>query len=142
MQALDDRAIGQVADYFRALGEPLRLKLLNALRGGPRNVGELTQTLGCSQANVSKHLANLAKLGFVEREASGTSVYYRIADPRIFQLCDLVCGQIAGRLFDQAQMMSAYVVPSVTNPQAGARPAVGKSVRQSRQSRQTKKVGI
>ena len=55
MQALEDGALDHVADYFRALAEPLRLRLLNSLREGPRNVGELTLALGCSQANVSKH---------------------------------------------------------------------------------------
>ena len=108
MEALDDRALEHVADYFRALSEPLRLKLLNALRAGPLNVGELTSLLGCSQANVSKHLAMLAKLGLVSRASKGTSVYYQIADTRTYQLCDLVCGQIAQRLMGQVQDMGAF----------------------------------
>lgn len=108
MEALDDRALEQVADYFRALSEPLRLKLLNALRDGPLNVGDLTTLLGCSQANVSKHLALLAKMGLVSRESKGTSVYYQIADPRTYQLCDLVCGQIAQRLLEQVQVMRGF----------------------------------
>lgn len=108
MEALDDHALEHVADYFRALSEPLRLKLLNALRDGPLNVGELTSLLGCSQANVSKHLALLAKLGLVSRESRGTSVYYQIADPRTYQLCDLVCGQIAQRLIGQVQGMGGF----------------------------------
>lgn len=108
MEALDDRALEHVADYFRSLSEPLRLKLLNALRDGPLNVGELTSQLGCSQANVSKHLALLAKLGLVSRESRGTSVYYQIADPRTYQLCDLVCGQIAQRLIEQVHGMGGF----------------------------------
>jgi DNA-binding transcriptional ArsR family regulator len=108
MEALDDQALEQVADYFRALSEPLRLRLLNTLREGPLNVGELTVVLGCSQANVSKHLALLAKAGLVSRESRGTSVYYQIADPRTYQLCDLVCGQIAQRLLAQVQGMGGF----------------------------------
>jgi DNA-binding transcriptional ArsR family regulator len=107
MKALDDRALGHVAEYFRALSEPLRLKILNALRGPARNVGELTELLDCSQANVSKHLATLMRHGLVERSAQGTSAYYRIADPRVYQLCDLVCGQMAQRFASQAQMLGA-----------------------------------
>jgi DNA-binding transcriptional ArsR family regulator len=103
MQALDEGALAHVADYFRALSEPLRLRLLNALRDGPVNVGDLTLQLGCSQANVSKHLALLAKIGLVKRESRGTSVYYQIADPRTYEMCDLVCGQIAQRLMAQVQ---------------------------------------
>jgi DNA-binding transcriptional ArsR family regulator len=107
LKALDDRALGYVAEYFRALSEPLRLKILNALRDKARNVGQLTELLDSSQANVSKHLATLTRLGFVERSAQGTSAYYRIADPRIYQLCDLVCGQMAQRYANQAEMLGA-----------------------------------
>jgi len=105
MKMLDDRALGHVAEYFRALSEPLRLKILNALREGARNVTELTALLNCSQANASKHLATLARYGFVARESQGTSAYYRIADPRVYQLCDLVCGQVARHFTAQAQML-------------------------------------
>ena len=82
LKALDDRALGHVAEYFRALSEPLRLKILNALRDKARNVGELTDLLECSQANVSKHLATLTRYGFVERTTQDTNAFYRIADPR------------------------------------------------------------
>jgi len=122
MDTLDDRSLDQVADYFRAMAEPQRLKILQSLRGGPRNVGELTELLACSQANVSKHLALLAKVGLVERSAQGTSVFYRIADARTYELCDLVCGQIAQRLTDQARGMSAYAAPA-----RGAAPSSRKS---------------
>ena len=107
MKALDDRALGHVAEYFRALSEPIRLKILNALRDKARNVGELTELLDCSQANVSKHLATLMRHGLVDRVPQGTSAYYRIADPSVYQLCDLVCGQMAQRFASQAQMLGA-----------------------------------
>lgn len=112
MQALDDQALDQVAEYFRALAEPLRLKLLNALRDGPLNVSELTELVGSSQANVSKHLGVLAKAGLVSRQSRGTSVFYEIADPRTYQLCDLVCGQIAQRLMSQVQGMTRTEAPT------------------------------
>lgn len=107
LKALDDRALSHVADYFRALSEPLRLKILNALRDKACNVGELTDLLECSQANVSKHLATLTRYGFVERTAQGTNAFYRISDPRVYQLCDLVCGQMAQHFANQAQMLGA-----------------------------------
>ncbi len=129
MQALDEGALAHVADYFRALSEPLRLRLLNALRDGPVNVGDLTLQLGCSQANVSKHLALLAKIGLVKRESRGTSVYYQIADPRTYEMCDLVCGQIAQRLMAQVQGLGGQASfkprapaasPAPTRPRAAA----------------------
>lgn len=106
-KSLDDRALMHVAEYFRALSEPLRLKILNTLSDKPHKVGELTELLACSQANVSKHLATLTRLGFVERVTRGTSAYYRIADPRVHQLCELVCGQMAQRFASQAQLLGA-----------------------------------
>ncbi len=107
MKTLDDRALVHVAEYFRVLSEPLRLKILNTLSHKPHNVGELTDLLACSQANVSKHLATLTRLGFVERVAQGTSAYYKIADPSVHQLCELVCGQMAQRFASQARLLGA-----------------------------------
>ena len=107
MKALDDRALTHIAEYFRALSEPVRLRILNSLRERARNVGELTEMLECSQANVSKHLATLMRHGLVERSTRGTTALYEIADPRVYQLCDLVCGQMAQRFASQAQMLGA-----------------------------------
>ena len=101
MKGLDDHATQRIAEYFQTLSERTRLKLLFALRGGEMNVTELTASSGCSQANVSKHMAQLTKAGFVVRETRGTSVYYRVADPDIFALCDMVSGKIADLLAAQ-----------------------------------------
>lgn len=109
METLDDIAIAHIANYFQALAEPMRLKVLNTLRSGERNVGELAELLGCTTANISKHLSLLAQSGFVAREARGNAVYYRIADPAIFDLCNLVCGQVGKRLAAQAEMATKLV---------------------------------
>jgi DNA-binding transcriptional ArsR family regulator len=98
MKDLPPQAIEQVASYFRALSEPTRLHLLNLLRAGERNVGELAQATGYTAANVSRHLSLLTQQGLVAREGRGTAVYYRIADPAVYALCDLVCGNIARQL--------------------------------------------
>jgi len=109
MENLDDRALEQVASFFSAFSVPTRLKILNALRQGERNVGDLTAILGGSQANVSKHLGVLAEKGLIEKTARGTSAYYRIIDPRIFQLCDLVCVQVGQRIARQSEARSAFL---------------------------------
>jgi DNA-binding transcriptional ArsR family regulator len=119
LKALDDRALGHITEYFRALSEPLRLKILNALRDKAYNVGELTELLDCSQANVSKHLATLMRHGFVERSAQGTNVFYRIADPLVYQLCELVCGQMAQRFATQAQMLRPATLASRSKRRRG-----------------------
>ena len=109
MKRLDDLALEHVAGYFRALAVPLRLKILNALRGHERTVGELTELFGCSQANVSKHLSVLSQSGLVRRTARGTAVLYRVADPRTYQLCDLVCGQIGERYAEEEKLRRMFV---------------------------------
>lgn len=95
MQGLPPEALEQVAAYFQALSEPTRLHILNLLREGERNVGELAQLTGYTSANVSRHLSVLMQQGLVGRESRGTAVYYRIADPSVYALCDLVCGSLA-----------------------------------------------
>jgi DNA-binding transcriptional ArsR family regulator len=108
MERFDDAALEQVARYFAALAVPVRLKILNALRGGERNVGELTERTGCTQANVSKHLALLAQNGLVLKVPRGTSVYYSIADPSTYELCDMVCGQIGKRYAGDARLQRMF----------------------------------
>jgi len=105
MEGLSDQALVNIAQYFSALAEPTRLRILNALREKEQNVGDLAERCGCSQANVSRHLSTLAKHGLVQREGRGTAVYYRIADPSIYALCDLVCNNVARQFKSQAEML-------------------------------------
>lgn len=95
MKNLPPEALQQVASYFHVLAEPTRLRILNFLRQGERNVGELAQLCSCTAANISRHLSLMTQQGLVAREGRGTSVYYRIADPSVYALCDLVCDSIA-----------------------------------------------
>lgn len=111
MEELPLPALEKVAAYFQALAEPTRLRLLNLLRDGERNVGELAQLCGYTAANVSRHLSQLQQQGLVERESRGTSVFYRIADAAVYQLCDLVCGQIARQTERQADVRAAFMAP-------------------------------
>lgn len=86
--------MGEVAERFKALGEPARLQLLQALRGGERSVTELVEITGLGQANVSKHLQQLVSCGYLSRRKEGTFVYYAIASDDVFMLCDVMCGRI------------------------------------------------
>ena len=94
MTQVPEQAIDRVASYFQALSEPTRLRILNLLREREYNVGELAEACGYTAANMSRHLAMLMQQGFVKREGRGTHVYYLIADPTIYALCDLVCDRI------------------------------------------------
>ena len=81
-----------IAQRFRVLGEPMRIRLLDRLRDGEATVGELQTALDASQQNVSKHLNVLRQAGLVSRTKRGTSASYAIADPDVFELCEQVCG--------------------------------------------------
>jgi DNA-binding transcriptional ArsR family regulator len=101
-EALSESALQQVASYFQALAEPTRLQILNLLRHQPCKVGDMAELCACSAANVSRHLSLLQQRGLVTRESRGTSAYYRIADPAVYELCELVCGRLA----DQAECLA------------------------------------
>jgi len=110
-QSLSDTALDLIASRFRVLGEPMRLKLLIALESRERNVSELVASTGATQANVSRHLQTLADAGILGRRKEGLNVYYFIADPSIFDLCERVCGSLQKRFGAQAQ---ALEFPRVT----------------------------
>ena len=83
-----------VARLFKVLAEPTRLDILQHLKGGACSVGELEDATGQKQANVSKQLGILFTAGLVSRERDGNTVRYAIADPMVFDLCELVCGKL------------------------------------------------
>lgn len=95
---LPDPLVELIAQRFRVIGDPMRIKLLDRLREDSATVGELVQVVGASQQNVSKHLGVLAQAGIVSRAKEGTAVRYAIADPSVFELCELVCGGIRTQL--------------------------------------------
>lgn len=90
-----------VARYFHVLSDATRLTILNELRQGERNVGELAQICGYTAANISRHLSLLAQQGVVSRTSQGNSVYYRITDEAVYELCDVVCDNIVKHLQKQ-----------------------------------------
>jgi DNA-binding transcriptional ArsR family regulator len=91
---LPEPLIELVAQRFRVLGEPMRIKLLDRLRDGDATVGELRDAVGASQQNVSKHLGVLLAAGMVSRTKDGNHARYAISDPAVFELCDQVCGGV------------------------------------------------
>ena len=96
-----------IAQRFRVIGEPMRIRLLDALRDGPLTVNELTEALGASQQNVSKHVGVLAQAGIVAREKDGTRVRCSIADESIFELCELVCGGLRRQAAELDELLAS-----------------------------------
>ena len=107
-QPLPEPLVEVVAQRFRVLGEPMRIKLLDRLREGDATVGELQEALGATQQNVSKHLGILHAAGMVARTKEGTRVSYSISDPSVFELCEQVCGGVRKQL----QELDAILQPS------------------------------
>jgi DNA-binding transcriptional ArsR family regulator len=99
-----------IARRFRALGDPLRVRLLDLLRDGELSVNVLAEQLGAGQQNVSKHLTVLTDAAMVARRKEGTHVYYRIADEGVFALCEQVCGAL------QAQLATLNALVAGTTP--------------------------
>jgi DNA-binding transcriptional ArsR family regulator len=100
---LSPEALELVAARFRALAEPLRLRVLQRLQRGESSVGELAELLGTTQPNISKHLKLLQAAGFVARRQEKNSAFYSLTDPTVFELCDLVCSRLHERLLAQAE---------------------------------------
>lgn len=99
---LTDAALDLIARRFAVLGEPMRLRLIHALFAGEQNVTALVELTGGTQANVSRHLQTLMHGHLVSRRKDGLQVFYAIADPTLFQLCELVCGSLEKSLTKQA----------------------------------------
>jgi len=95
---LTDDAADLIAERFRLLSEPMRVKLLDELRDGEANVHELAGALDTTPQNVSKHLGVLARGGVVARRKEGNFVYYRVIDCGIWELCHLMCGGVERQL--------------------------------------------
>ncbi|WP_071188943.1 metalloregulator ArsR/SmtB family transcription factor [Trichormus sp. NMC-1] len=96
-----------VADYFKVLSEVSRLQILTCLKSGSMNVMEIAEVTGLGQANLSKHLKVLTQAGILSRQSKGTCAFYEIADPIIFELCELVCDRITERVLKQAENLKA-----------------------------------
>jgi ArsR family transcriptional regulator len=77
------------AEFFKALGHPARLVILENLREGEKNVNELQTLLGLDQSSVSQQLSILRNRNIVEMRKEGTTVYYRVRDPMLFELLDI-----------------------------------------------------
>ena len=102
---LPDPLVDLIARRFRAIGEPMRIRLLDRLRAGESTVAELTEALSASQQNVSKHLTVLADAGIVGRRKEGTRVYYRIIDESVLAICEEVCGSVQRQLVELQQIL-------------------------------------
>lgn len=92
------------AEFFKTLGHPVRVSILELLRGGERTVGDLQSALGLDSSSTSQHLGALRRQGVVHNRREGTSVYYKVKDPRVFQLLE-VARQILTSNLEETQAL-------------------------------------
>jgi DNA-binding transcriptional ArsR family regulator len=104
---LPDELVDLDARRLRAVAEPMRIRLLDHLRDGEATVGDLSDALGASQQNVSKHLAVLPDASVVGSRRDGNHVLYRIVDESVLTLCETVCGSLE----QQLQTLTSLIRP-------------------------------
>ena len=103
---LPDDLVELIAARFRALSEPARIKLLDRLREGEATVLELTELIGTTQQNVSKHLGVLQRAGIVARRKEGNFAHYRIVDQGVLSMCEAVCGSLQEQVESLRQLVA------------------------------------
>jgi DNA-binding transcriptional ArsR family regulator len=94
------------AQLFRVLGHPVRIRILELLSDGERTVGDLQAELRLDSSGTSQHLAALRQHGVLESRRAGTSVYYRIRDPRVSQLLAVAKQILTSALSDSHTLLS------------------------------------
>lgn len=94
LRPLSESELSHLADRFKLLGEPMRLRILQSVCHEARTVNDIVSDTGSTQANVSKHLALLAAAGILERKKDGQCVYYGMKDRLVVRLCEMVRAQL------------------------------------------------
>jgi len=92
------------ADFFRTLGHPVRVRVLELLKEGELTVGKLQAELEIDSSGASQHLGAMRRQGLLESRREGTSVFYRVRDPRIFQLLE-TARQLIGSYLEETQAL-------------------------------------
>jgi DNA-binding transcriptional ArsR family regulator len=99
-------ALQLVAARFKVLSDPMRLRILQCLEAGETSVSALAEAVESTQPNVSKHLKIMQDAGLLARRQEGNTVYYSIADPTVFDLCEVVCSSLQERFAAHASVLA------------------------------------
>jgi DNA-binding transcriptional ArsR family regulator len=111
--AVQSRAVYQMkAEFFRILGHPVRVRILELLKDGERTVGDLQHELQMDSGGTSQHLGVLRKHGILEGRRVGTSVYYTVRDPRIFQLLEVARQILTSSLIETQAVLGELATPT------------------------------
>ncbi len=100
-----DDFFSKIAETYKALADPTRLKVLYSLKGGPKSVSELMEILKIKQANLSKHLSILRNSGILKAKREKNNVYYSLTDNKITSICDMICNYIKDKLKKEEKVL-------------------------------------
>lgn len=108
------------AEVFKALGHPLRIKILETLRTGEVSVADLLRQLEVEPSTASQQLGVLRSRGLVESRRQGSSVYYRLRDPLVADLLELARAMFNNHVVDVQQLLAAQIrEEGLAAPQSG-----------------------
>jgi ArsR family transcriptional regulator len=113
---LSDEMVSRIAERFRGLADPTRIRILLRLQAGECNVSTLAVEIGVAQASISKHLAVLRGLGFVQVRREGVQAFCSIRDPALPRLCQLMCDGVARHAQEQHAALGLAVKPRAAKP--------------------------
>ena len=120
------------AQLFRVLGHPVRIRMLEILSDGERSVGDLQAELNLDSSGTSQHLAALRQQGVLESRRAGTSVYYRIRDPRVSQLLAVAKQILTSAFTDSHALLSDLEDASTPQPRRASGPRARARARRAR----------
>lgn len=110
------------ADYFKVLAHPARIRILELLQYAERSVGQLVVDLELEQSNVSQQLGILRAKGIIESRRDGSTVRYRVKDPRVFKLLAIAKDIIISALTESQDLLADLEQPELTSPRSRAKP--------------------
>jgi DNA-binding transcriptional ArsR family regulator len=96
------------AEISKTIAHPLRIAIIHTLKDGEKTVNQLTEKLGASQSNISQHLAIMRQRQIVKTRKEGSTVYYRVASPKISQACDMVREVLIEQLNQKQEMSKTF----------------------------------
>lgn len=93
------------AELCRAMGNPLRMEILNLLRGGPLSVNEIALSTCQHQATISRNLATLRNVGIVATRREGVNILYHIANPKLTRVCDMMREVLSEQIGEHSKLI-------------------------------------
>lgn len=104
---MEERALQLKAEFFKALAQPTRLKILECLRGGEKCICEIVPEVNGEQSNVSRHIAVMQKNHLLTTRKGGVRVMVKVRDPEVFEILDKVSLLLKKQIRDQRKLLAA-----------------------------------